>query len=153
MYRLPADYYAAPASEVRPIFPRWVPLGCGLASAIFLIVGFAGGAIVMHTGLGKVMAIVLDLSANDLPPLMAKDVTAAQKQALNQELSQLSKNLESDKTSVARLEPVLTAMKESMADKKITPPEVDRITKAAHEANQPAPAKSGQAGAPVLHKK
>jgi len=142
MQRLPADYYAASPAEVRPIFPRWVPLGCGIAAAIFLLVGFAGGAIVMHTGLGKIMAIVLDMSTAELPPLLAKDVSPAQKQTLNQELTQLSKNVESDKTSIARLEPVLTSMKESMADKKITPQEVDKIVKAAHEANQPAPPKS-----------
>ena len=31
MQRLPADYYASPVSEVTPLFPRWVPLGCGIA--------------------------------------------------------------------------------------------------------------------------
>ena len=137
MIRLPADYYAAPASEIKPIFPRWVPLGCGTAAALFLVLGFAGGALVMHTGLGKLMAIVLDMSSAELPPMMGKDVTPAQRQALNQELSQLSKNLETDKTNLARLQPVLNAMKEAMDDKKITPDEAVKITNLAHEANQP----------------
>ena len=141
MQRLPADYYATSTAEVQPIFPRWVPLGCGTAAAVFLLLGFAGGAIIMHTGLGKMFAIVLDMSAAELPPLLAKDVTPVQKQTLNQELSQLSRNLEAEKTSLARVEPVLTAMKESMADKKITPQEVDKIVKVAHDANQPAPPK------------
>src|SRR5437868_7023474 len=100
MLRPPADYYAAPPSEKRPLFPRWVSLGCGIASAAFLVVGFATAAIVMHTGLGKLMAVVLDMSASELPPLMGKDVTPAQRQALNQELTQLSKNVETDKTNL-----------------------------------------------------
>ena len=161
MQRLPADYYASPVSEVTPLFPRWVPLGCGIAAAVFLLVGFAGGAIVMHTGVGKFMAILLDMSSSQLTPLMGKDVTPAEKQALNQELSQLSRNVESNKTSVARLEPVLTVMKESMDDKKISPQEVGKIIKAAHEANGPppngAPASAGKrgpakAGAPLPKK-
>lgn len=139
MIRLPADYYAAPTSEVRPIVPRWVALGCGTAAAIFLVVGFTGGALVMHSGLGKVMAFVLDMSSSELPPMMTKEVTPAQRQALSQELSQLSKNLETDKTKLTQLQPVLTAMKDAMGDKKITPDEVDKMTKLAHEANQPAP--------------
>src|SRR5436305_1140681 len=102
MQRLPADYYADPLSEVRPIFPRWVPLGCGAAAAVFLVLGFAAGAVIMHTGLGKIMAFFVGVSTGELAPLMRKDVTPAQRQALNQELSQLTKNLETDKTNLQR---------------------------------------------------
>jgi hypothetical protein len=136
-FRLPADYYASPASEVRPIFPRWVPMGCGTAAAIFLMVGFVGGAVVMHTGLGKLMSVVLDMSSGEVAPMIAKDVTPAQRDAMKAELAQLSRNLESEKTTIARLEPVLNTLKEAMDDKKITPAEVEKITKAAHDANQP----------------
>ena len=78
---------------------------------------------------------------------IAKDVPPAQKQALNSELGQLSKNVESEKTNLTRLEPVLTALKEAMKDKKITPAEAERVTKLAHDANGPAP-KPGQTTAP-----
>ena len=144
MIRLPADYYAAPSREVEPMFPPWVQFGCGIAAAVFLVLGFGTAAVVMHTGLGKLMAVVLDLSAAKLPSMMGKDVTPAQRQALNQELSQLSKNVETDKTSVARLQPVLQTMQDSMADQKITPQEAAKITKAAHDANGP-PAPNGAA--------
>jgi hypothetical protein len=140
--RLPADYYSSPAAEVRPIFPKWVPMGCGIAAAAFLLVGFVGGAVVMHTGLGKIFSFVLDLSISEMQPLFARDVTPGQKQALNSELSQLSKNLESEKTTLARLQPVLQTMKEAMNDKKITPAEALKITADAHAANQPAPKKA-----------
>lgn len=152
--RLPADYYASAASEVTPIFPRWVPLGCGTLAAIFLVIGFAGGAIVMHTGLGRMMSIVLDMSVGELQPMLAKDVTPAQKQTLNAELTQLSKNVQGDKTSMTRLQPVLEVMRDAMSDKKITADEALKITAAAHTANQPPPPKpaSAQTGAPVLHK-
>lgn len=146
--RLPADYYAAPADEVRPIFPNWVGRGCGIAAAVVLVIGFVLGAVVMHVGMGKFMAYVLDMSVAEIQPMIGKDVPPALKQSLNSELGQLSKNLESEKTNLARLEPVLTALKEAMEDKKITPAEAQRITKLAHDANGPAP---GQAGAPILH--
>jgi hypothetical protein len=148
--RLPADYYAAPANEVRPIFPKWVPRGCGIASAVILVIGFAIGAVVMHVGLGKLMAYLLDMSVAEIQPMIGKDVPPAEKQALNAELGQLSKNVESEKTNLTRLEPVLTALKEAMEDKKITPAEAERITKLAHDANGPPP-KPAQ-GAPVLHR-
>lgn len=149
--RLPADYYSSPASEVTPIFPKWVPMGCGIAAAAFLLVGFVGGAVIMHTGLGKMFSFILDLSISEIQPMIGKDVTPAQKQALNAELSQLSKNLESEKTTLARLQPVLQTMKEAMDDKKITSAEAVKITADAHAANQPAP--KGQTKAPVLHGK
>ena len=144
MIRLPADYYAASSREVEPMFPPWVQYGCGIAAAVFLVLGFGTAAVIMHTGLGKLMAVVLDMSAAKLPSMMGKDVTPAQRQALNQELSQLSKNVETDKTSVARLQPVLQTMQDSMADQKITPQEAAKITKAAHDANGP-PAPNGAA--------
>jgi hypothetical protein len=155
--RLPADYYASSASEVTPIFPKWVPLGCGTAAAVFLLAGFVGGAIVMHTGLGKLMSIVLDMSVGELQPMMGKDVTPSQKQALNAELSQLSRNVASDKTSIARLQPVLQSMKEAMADKKITAAEAAKLAAEAHAANQPPQPKAGRASVrpggmkPALH--
>jgi len=136
--RLPADYYDAPASEVKPVFPKWVPMGCGTAAAVFLLVGFIGGALIMHKGLGSIMAIALDMEVSKLPPLMTKDVPSAQRDALKSELAQLSKNVESDKTSVVRLQPVLEAIKDSSEDGKLSPADVTRLTKLAHEANQPA---------------
>jgi hypothetical protein len=147
---LPADYYAAPANEVRPIFPKWVPRGCGIAAAIILVVGFVIGAVVMHVGLGKLMAYLLDMSVAEIQPMIGKDVPPAQKQALNAELGQLSRNVESNKTNLTRLEPVLNALKEAMEDKKITLAEAERLAKLAHDAYEPAP-KPGQARAPVLH--
>src|SRR5438552_19198273 len=94
-FRLPADYYAGPADEVRPIVPKWVPRGCGIASAVVLVLGFVVGAIVMHVGLGKFMAYVLDMSVAEIQPMIGKDVPSAQKQAFNSELGQLSKNVKS----------------------------------------------------------
>jgi len=136
--RLPADYYDAPASEVRPVFPKWVPFGCGTAAAVFLLLGFIAGAVIMHKGLGSIMAIALDMEVGKLPALMAKDVTPAQRNEFKSELAQLSKNVESDKTSVVRLQPVLEAIKDASEDKKLTSAEVARLNKLAHEANQPA---------------
>ena len=139
-HRLPADYYAAPPGEVQPIFPRWVPLGCGSAAAVFLLLGFIGGPLAVRAGLvGKMFAMTLDMSAAELAPMMGKDVSPAQKKLLTDELSELSRNVEAEKTNLAQLEPVMQAMKSAIADKKITPDEAANLTKLAHAANHPAP--------------
>ena len=140
MQRLPADYYSAPASEVRPLFPRWVPLGCGSVAAVFLLIGFIGGPLAVRAGLlGKFIAMSLDMSSAEMQPMIGKDVPPAQKKALSDELAELSRNVEAEKTNLTQIQPVMEAMKTAIADKKITAAEVATLTRLAHDANHPAP--------------
>ena len=61
-FRMPCEYYSAPLAEVRPIFPKWVPIGCGTASAIVLLLLFAGGAAISGPRLAQFMDFVLGMS-------------------------------------------------------------------------------------------
>jgi hypothetical protein len=74
-FRVPADYYAAPTSEVRPVFSRGVKIGCGVASAALLLIIFAAGAIVAHRGIGKLMDPLLGMMSDEIGSMYAKDVT------------------------------------------------------------------------------
>ena len=133
-FRLPADYYTAPLSDVRPLFPKWVPLGCGTASAVILVLLFAGGAVLTGSRLAQLMDYVIGTSLGELKGMFAPDVTAQQKARFDAEVKQLREGLRSDRVSLQNLQPFLKMMQTAIADKKVTHDEVERLTKTAHEA-------------------
>lgn len=139
-FTLPADYYAAPVTA-RPIFPSWVPTGCGIASAVLLLVAFAGGAIVMRYGMGKMMAYVIDSSHTEMKPMFAADVPPAKRAQLDTALDGISHDLAADKLPYAKLEPLLTTMRDTMDDKKITNAEADQLLAKIADARKPKSAK------------
>ena len=139
-FTLPADYYAAPVTA-RPIFPSWVPTGCGIGSAVLLLVAFAGGAIVMTYGMGKLMASVIDSTHTEMKPMYAADVPAAKRAQLDSALNGISHDLATDKLPYANLQPLLITMRDTMDDKKITNAEADQLLAKAAEARKPKPAK------------
>jgi hypothetical protein len=66
------------------------------------------------------------------------EVTPAQKAALDESIESLRKGLREGKVSVARLDPVFQNMRQAIADKKMTPREVETLTIAARGVHQPA---------------
>lgn len=145
-FRFPAAYYTAPLSEVRPLFPKWVPIGCGTASAVMLVLLFAGGALMTGSRLAQVMDFVLGTSLGELRAMYAADITAANKQRFDSEVKGLRDGLRNDRVSVQNLQPFLKAMNTAMADKKVTPGELDRLAASAREAvtKRPAGKSSGR---------
>lgn len=141
-FRLPADYYSTPPSEVRPLFPKWVPLGCGTASAVVLVLLFAGGAIVTGPRLAQFMDFVVGSSLGELKGMYAKDVTAGDKARFDGEVKQLREKLRAGKVSMQNFQPFLKLMQSVIVDKKVSHEEVDRLTKAAHEATLKGTAKT-----------
>jgi hypothetical protein len=133
-FRLPCEYYSAPLAEVRPIFPKWVPYGCGTASAIILLLLFAGGAIVTGPRLASLMDLVLGTSLGELKSMYTPEVTTAQKQRFDDEVKQLRDALRHDKVPMKNLQPFLRTMQTAISDKKVTPDEVERLITAAAEA-------------------
>lgn len=133
-FRLPADYYTAPVSDVRPLFPQWVPLGCGTAAAAILLILFVGGALLSGPRLAALMDLIVGTSLGEVKGMYAKDITPRQKTEFDAEVKTLRAGLRSDKVSVQNLQPFLKAMQAAIADRKVTAEELERLTKTAHDA-------------------
>ena len=133
-FRLPADYYSAPLSEVRPVFPRWVPYGCGAASAVFLVLLFASSALLSGARLGGAIDVVLGMSLGEVRGMFSADVTAAQKAAFEREVTAMRVAIRGNRVEISGVQPFLQAMQKAISDKKVTPAEVQALTSAAHEA-------------------
>ena len=128
----PADYYSS-ATPTRA-FPRWVSLGCGGAALVILIIVFAAGIYLSRGGFGEVVDLSFGMTMGELRGMFQPDVTAAQKTALENEIKALRENVRGG-AAVARLDPVLQAMKRSMKDRKVHAAEVEEITDAARKFN------------------
>jgi hypothetical protein len=138
-FRFPCAYYSSPLSEVRPIFPKWVPAGCGIASAVIIVLLFAGGALVSGPALSQFMDFVLGLSLGEMRGMYAPEVTAQQKQRFDDEVKHLREGLRNNKVSVPNLQPFMKTMQTAIADGKVTPEEVDRLARAAADAASKPP--------------
>ena len=138
-FRFPCAYYSAPLAEVRPIFPKWVPAGCGIASAVIIVLLFAGGALISGPALSQFMDFVLGLSLGEMRGMYMPEVTARQKQHFDDEVKHLREGLRNNKVSVPNLQPFLKAMQTAISDGKVTPEEVDRLARAAADATSKPP--------------
>ena len=137
-FRRPADYYAAPPGEAPPLFPRWVPFGCGAASLLAIVVLFIGGALAGGGKGGGIFATLFGTMQSEIHGMFTKDVTPAQKAAFDAEMNALRGNLGAGKVSIDRLQPLLRAIRDASVDNKVTPEETERLTRAAHEVNSGA---------------
>jgi len=137
---LPADYYNSPI-EARPIFPRWVPIGCGTAAALLVVILFIGGAVISRGGMGKVMDFLLGMMQGEMTTMYAPDVPAEERKALESELTAFRANIRTERVPLARLDPVMTTLREAIADRKLTTAEVEELRKKIAEANKPQPPK------------
>jgi len=137
-FRRPADYYAAPLSEVRPLFPRWVPYGCGTASLLVIVVLFMAGTFAGSGKAGSLFAMLFGTMQDEIRGMLTKDVTPAQKAALDAEFKTMRGKLAAGSVSMDRLQPVLRAIRDASMDSKITPDEAAKLTRAAHDVNSVA---------------
>ena len=133
-FRLPADYYTAPVSDVRPLFPKWVPIGCGATSAVILVLLFAGGALLTGPRLAAFIDLVVGQSVGELKGMYAKEISEQQKTQFDAEVKKLRDDLRADKISVQNMQPFLKTVQTVSGDKKVTPDELEKLTKVAHEA-------------------
>jgi len=144
-FRRPADYYAAPLSEVRPIFPRWVPFGCGAASLLAVLVLFAGGAVAGSGKGGALFATLFSAMGDEIKGMYGKDVTAAQKTAFDAEMKTLRKSLADGKVSIDQLQPFLQTIRDVSTDSSVSAAEAEKLTKAAREVNEGVARSRGRA--------
>ena len=112
-------------------------MGCGIASAVLLLMVFIGGAIVMSMGVGKLFAMLLDTSHSDMKTMYGPDVTHAKRERVDAAIDGLSRDLAADKLAYVKLEPLLTSMRDAMADKRITNAEADQLLAKSAEVRKP----------------
>jgi hypothetical protein len=95
----------------------------------------------MSMGVGKLMAYVIDSSHGELKAMYGKDVPPAKRAQVDAALNGISHDLAADKLAYAKLEPLLTTMRDTMDDKKITNAEADQLLAKVQEVRKPKPAK------------
>ena len=137
-FRRPADYYSSPLSEVRPIFHRAVPLGCGAASIVAILILFVGGAVAASGKGGTLFAALFGTMTDEIHGMFTKDVTAAQKSAFDAEMKTLRANLAEGKISMDALQPMLRTIRDTSGDSSVTAKETETLTKAARDVNRTA---------------
>ena len=137
-FRRPADYYSSPIEEVRPVFPRWVPYGCGTASIVLLIALVAGAAGVSSGAFGELFELVFASMQGEIDKMMTADVKPPQKAAFDAEMKRMRDAIRNNRLKIDQLQPLMRAVREASSDEKVTAPEVDRLMKQIHALNQAA---------------
>jgi hypothetical protein len=134
-FRLPADYYSSPATDVRPMLPRGVPIGCGIASIVILVLLFSAGAFFARGGAGNFMGFIIEQTLTDIEGKYAKDVTPAQRRDLAAELNRLRDNAGKDRVKLPQMQPILESMRDVLRDGTVSSQEVDALTQKVIDAN------------------
>ena len=92
----------------------------------------------MAVGVGKLMAYVIDSSHGELKTMYGADVPPAKRAQVDAALNGISHDLATEKIAYGKLEPLLTSMRDSMSDKKITNAEADQLLAKVQEVRKPA---------------
>jgi len=133
-FRGPADYYAAPAKDLRPLFPRWVPIGCGWASVAFVILLFAAGALAPKSG--SALDWLFGKINDDITAHLQRDVTPAQKAALAAEMKTLRASANAGRLKLEKTQSFLKLVTEVDGDEKIDHADADKLIAAMRDVNR-----------------
>ena len=136
----PADYYSSPVGDARPLFPRWVPYGCGTASIILLLLVFALGAAFSSGALGELLELMFASMQGEIDRMFTPDVNAAQKAAFDAEMKKMRESIRTNRLTLDRMQPLLRTMREVASDERVTPAEAEQLTREIHGINNvPSP--------------
>jgi hypothetical protein len=133
-FRRPADYYAAPGSDLRPLFPRWVPIGCGWAALVFVGLLFVVGAFAPRSG--AALDWVFGKVQDDMTPHFTKDVTPVQKADFNAEMKTLRAAAVAGRLKLDKTQSFLKLVTEVDEDEKIDPAEMDKLIASLRDVNR-----------------
>ena len=136
-FPLPAEYYSTAPGDRRPLVPEWVPLGCGGVSVALLVVVFTAGYFAAHGGAVSLLQWLISQSRSDITRLFTKDVTAAQKQTFDAEMTKLEKNVTSKRVGIQSMQPFLRDMRDFMLDQKVTADETQKLITDLETVNRP----------------
>ncbi|HXA17561.1 MAG TPA: hypothetical protein VN380_11250 [Thermoanaerobaculia bacterium] len=133
-FRRPADYYAAPGHDLRPLVPRGAHIGCGWASVVFVILLFAAGAFAPRSGvlLGKLFGMIGD----DISVHFTRDVTPVQKAAFAAEMKRLRAATGEGKLKLDKTQSFLKLATDVDADDKVDHAEADKLIAALRDLNR-----------------
>jgi hypothetical protein len=133
-FRRPADYYAASGTDLRPLFPRWVPIGCGWASLVFVIVLFVFGALAPRSG--SALEWLFAKIQEDMTPHFQRDVTPQQKAEFASEMKILRASANAGKLKLDKTQTFLHLATDVDSDEKIDHLEADKLIAALREINR-----------------
>ncbi len=133
-FRRPADYYAAPERDLRPLFPRWIPAGCGWASIAFVILLFAAGAFAPRSG--SILDKLFGKIGDDIVSHFGRDVTLVQKAEFAAEMKTLRDAASKGKLKLDKTQSFLKLATEVDADEKIDHAEADKLIAAVRDVNR-----------------
>jgi hypothetical protein len=133
-FRRPADYYSTPGSDLRPLFPKWLPAGCGWASLVFIVLLFVAGSLAPKSG--SALEWLFGKIQTDMTPHFTKNVTPAQKAAFAAEMKTLRASAKAGKLKLDKTQTFLKLATDVDSDEKIDPAEADKLIAAVRDVNQ-----------------
>jgi hypothetical protein len=136
-FRRPADYYSSPADTLRPIFPKWMPFGCGIASLVVIAAMVLMAAGISSGAFNDLFGFVLTSMESEVVKMMATDVKPQQKVAFKAEMKTLRDSISSGKTTMDKLQPLMKSIRDVSIDERVTGPEIERLTREVHALNAP----------------
>jgi hypothetical protein len=137
-FRRPADYYSSPVGDARPLFPKWVPYGCGSAAIVVLIIVFGLGIAVSRGGMGELFDLMLATMQSETDKMFTGDVKPADKAAFDAEMKAMRESVRHNRVSMERLQPLLRTLRDVTSDERVTPAETQQLTNEIRELNRTA---------------
>ena len=134
-FRRPADYYSSPAGDVKRIFPKWVPYGCGSAAIVLLIVVFLAGIFAARGGMGQLLDFMFGSMQGEIDKMFTKDVQPPQKAAFDREMNAMRDRVRQNRLPIDRLQPLLRDLRDAVSDQRVTPAEAEKLTNEMHALN------------------
>ena len=136
-FRCPADYYSSPAGDARPLFPKWVPYGCGSAAILVLIVVFTFGILAARGRLGDLFDVAFWLPMQgEIDKMFTKDVKPADRAAFDAEMKSLRESVRLNRLPMQKLQPLLQTLREVVSDERVTPAETQRLIQELRQINK-----------------
>jgi len=137
-FRRPADYYSSPVGDARPLFPKWVPYGCGSAAIVALIIVFGLGIAVSRGGMGELFELMFATMQGETDKMFTADVKQADKAAFDAEMKAMRESVRQNRVSMDRLQPFLRTLRDVSSDERVTPAETQQLTQEIRAINRSA---------------
>lgn len=127
----PADYYSSATPD--PVLPRGVSYGCGALSVVVLLVVFVGGALLTDEALAKFVDFSIGPALAEMRGMYTGEVTKAQADTMEREIAKMREQLRNRGIAIADAQRFIQTLEKVTNDEKVTPDEVEQLTKIARE--------------------